>query len=41
MVEMLGRDREEMRANSKKLAYRFGWETIAREFKILYRSLEK
>jgi len=34
-VEML----EEMRANSKRLAYRFGWENIALEFKNLYESM--
>jgi glycosyltransferase involved in cell wall biosynthesis len=28
-----------MRANSKRLAYRFGWENIALDFKNLYESM--
>jgi glycosyltransferase involved in cell wall biosynthesis len=39
MNEVLANDREEMRANSKRLAYKFGWENIALDFKNLYESM--
>jgi glycosyltransferase involved in cell wall biosynthesis len=42
MVEMLGRDREQMRANAKRLAQKYDWKNIAREFKTLFeRMLEE
>lgn len=36
MIEVLGRDREEMRVNAKKLAQKYDWETIAIQFKELF-----
>jgi len=39
MVEMLGKDREEMRENSKKLAKKYDWENIAILFKEVFEDM--
>lgn len=39
MNEVLKKDREMMRINSKKLAFMYDWKTIANNFKILYESI--
>jgi len=41
MIEMLGRDREEMRVNSKKLAQKYAWKNIAIQFKELFDEMVK
>ena len=39
MIEMLGKDREEMRVNSKKLAEKYDWKNIAVEFKEVFEKM--
>ena len=39
MNEVLEKDREIMRINSKKLAYKYDWKNVAQEFKKLYESM--
>ncbi|WP_373032900.1 glycosyltransferase [Sulfurovum sp.] len=39
MIEMLGKDRELMRANSKKLAQKYDWKNIAIQFKSLFEKM--
>ena len=37
--KVLNKDRETMKINSKKLAYKYDWKTIANKFKTLYESI--
>jgi glycosyltransferase involved in cell wall biosynthesis len=39
MVEILGRDREQMRGNAKRLAQKYDWKNIALEFKKLFEKM--
>jgi len=39
ILEMLNKDREVMRNNAKKLATKYDWKSIAKEFKKLYKRL--
>ncbi|MBD3797013.1 MAG: glycosyltransferase [Campylobacterales bacterium] len=39
MVEMLGKDREQMRMNAKKLAKKYDWKNIALQFKEVFENM--
>lgn len=41
MIEMLGRDRAQMRINAKNLAQKYDWKTIAIQFKELFNDMIK
>lgn len=41
MIEILGRDREQMRVNSKKAAQKYAWKNIAIQFKELFDAMVK
>jgi glycosyltransferase involved in cell wall biosynthesis len=39
MIEMLKKDREKMRQNSIKLASKYDWSSIAKQFKIFFEEI--
>jgi glycosyltransferase involved in cell wall biosynthesis len=41
MIEMLKRDRDEMRINSLKLASKYDWSSVAMQFKTLFERMNK